>query len=191
MLATGTISPALLLYHTSRGMILIGRLVNFYLDTVHKVHDTSVTPRLKAHYLVQRYLSLAAIYLVKALNLNPVVRGVPLFDARPSVLSALRQALEEAQHTSGKMARIQYKRATLWTLYVGAMAEQTSTDNHPSVRDQWFTKEFARYIAFMNLRTWDETRSVLERFLYNEQINSNDRSLFDSVTSITSDAYVE
>jgi hypothetical protein len=135
--------------------------------------------------LVQQYLAVAAAYLVKSLNLNSVILGVPMFDSRPALLPALRRALEESEQLSTEAHRRNYMNARLWVLYVGALAEQSHLKpGHDSCK-RWFNVHLAEQAITMNLFTWDTFQHFLQGFLYDDRIAPDGTLWFENTIKAT------
>ena len=169
---TDLVSPEIMVWHVSQELLFIGRFVNHYVN-VKEWMDRGVTEVLKKQLLIQQCLALAGVYLVRSLNLNPVVLGVPIFDAAPSVLTALRAALEESDRIFDEADHHKYANAKLWTLYVGAMAEQGFPMAETNPCEQWFNISLAEKALDMGLHSWGEVKGVFLRFLYNDRVPPN------------------
>lgn len=176
--------------NNSQELILIGRLINHY-HNVQQLLSQQINRSLKNRMLVQQYLAVAAAYLAKSLNLNPVILGVPMFDARPALLPALRRALEDSEQLSTKAHRRKYMNARLWALYVGALAEQSHLKPGYHSCKRWFNIRLAEQAIAMNLFTWDRVKQVLLGFLYNERIAPDGSLWFEKTIVATLEDYAD
>jgi hypothetical protein len=172
--------------NNSQELISIGRLINHYHD-VQQLLSQQTNQSLKNRMLVQQYLAVAAAYLAKSLNLNPVILGVPMFDARPALLPALRRALEDSEQLSTEAHCRKYMNARLWALYVGALAEQSHLKPGHDSRKGWFHVHLAEQAIAMNLFTWDTVQHVLLGFLYNDRVAPDGSLWFEKTIWATLD----
>ncbi len=171
-------------------LISIGRLINHY-HNVQQLLPQQTNQSLKTRMLVQQYLAIAAAYLAKSLNLNPVILGVPMFDSRPALLPALQRAMEDSEQLSTEADRRKYMNARLWALYVGALAEQSHLKpGHDSCK-RWFNAHLAEQAIAMNLLTWGTVQHVLRGFLYNDRIAPDGSLWFEKTIGATLEDYVD
>ena len=180
---TDLVSSQVMIWDSSRDLLSLGRFINHYINTKHLINHGIVSENLQGQLLVQQYLAVAAVWLVKSLNLNPVVLGVPIFDAAPVLLPALRASLEKSDNLPYVSCWQRYENARLWALYVGAMAEQAFPLAGIDPCQQWFNARLAEHAVRMELYTWKAVKLVLLGFLYNDRIPPNGSSWFNRTMS--------
>lgn len=166
-------SSAFFIWSGSQELTFLGRFMNHYIDIKQQLNRPDLTEMLKNQLLVQKYLTLAAVYLMKSLNLNPVVLGVPIFDCRPLLLPTLRASLEESDALFEQSSGRKDKNARLWALYAGSMAEQAFPKPGYDPCRQWFNKSLAEHAIESGIYTWDSLKLVLQGFLYSDRIPPN------------------
>lgn len=165
-------------YNALQELLLLRRFVAHYVNIKERI-EQGVTEELRRQLVVQRSLALAAVYLVKSLNHNPTVLGVPIFDAAPSVLTALRASIDEGDRIFDEAHQRKFANAKLWALYVGALAEQASATPRVDASGQWINTSLAEQALAMGLQSWAEVKGVLLRFLYNDRVPPNGALWFE------------
>jgi hypothetical protein len=150
-------------------LLHLGRFINCYVAAQAKMLERG-TREHKLRLFVQSYLSLAAAYLIKRTNLDPVVLGRPIFDMRPALAASLRHALEQSRLLSNAEDQQRLAASRLWALYVGSMCELTYIGSVSSARPRsWFLAGLARQALDMGIKSWASAVPVLRRFLYTDR----------------------
>jgi hypothetical protein len=153
-------------------------------DLTESLQSITLTQLARRDLLAQQYLTLAAVYLPKVFNRDPEVLGVPLFDARSSLLPALRNSLEEFFSLTKDVYAPEHTNARLRALYVGAMAEQAYPTSGSDPHAQWFNTRLAEQAKKMGVQTWDQARDILRAFSYFVRIQPNGATWFERILEV-------
>ena len=175
-------------YIMNRITLSEGRLINYFVDTISGAHPhdrstpTSDHPLLSdklhnARSYTYAHTALAAIYQIRRNGNNdslPLLNKATMWNAGSRILSSMRRYLQLAQTHQTPEERTRYAPLRLWTLFVGAMAEQIPTRavlEDDSTRDKkWFTRKFGEQARAMGLVEWKSVRDVLAGFLYSDRM---------------------
>ena len=172
-------NPAFTGWVLSKGYIHHGRIINHYLDLTQPLRSPSLPKRVRNELITQQFLALAAVYHLKVLSRDPILLGVPVFDARKAILPALRAGIDESSRLCKDTKEHWNVNARLWALYVGAMAEQRFPGPDVDPHEQWFNSHLAEQAISMRLRTWEEVQKILVGFLYFDRIPPNGSEWFE------------
>ncbi|ETN43937.1 uncharacterized protein HMPREF1541_11068 [Cyphellophora europaea CBS 101466] len=164
-------------------LLQLGRFLDHYCK-VREQLQREISRDQRVRLLVEAYLSLAGIYLVKSLNLDPVVLGRPMFDMRPAVLPALRAALEQSELLMTDSEQLKYANSRFWALFVGAMSEHGWPVKGQDACRQWYNTRLADLAARLGLYTWTSARLVLKCFLYTDNVQPPGALWYDEMMSV-------
>ena len=123
------------------------------------------------HIRVQAFFSLAAhCYTRKLVNVDATSFGeTEIFNANAGILVRLREVLDDYERSAAPADMTRYERIYLWTLYVGAFAEQAKALKEGTHAEYgWFSSNLARQARSMKLVFWHDLRIVLERIHYSD-----------------------
>ena len=165
--------------------VCIGRLMNHYADATSFAKET-VTGCFGQRENVEACICLAAAYWTRCCFGVEAVRigswlpdgGAVTHDIGWRLLPRLRRilALDEGPTANP------YERLRLWSLYVGALAEQRGSLLSPEIEEKdWFTQNFVRHVSKLGLHSWQDAEQVLEGFLHSQHIQP-DGSVWFSLT---------
>jgi hypothetical protein len=154
--------------------VCIGRLMNHYADATSSAKET-VTDCFGRRENVEACICLAAAYWTRCCFGVEAVRigswlpggGAVTHDTGWRLLPRLRRilALDEGPTTNP------YERLRLWSLYVGALAEQRGSLLSPEIEEKdWFTQNFVRHASKLGLHSWQDAEQVLKGFLHSQHV---------------------
>jgi len=154
--------------------VCIGRLMNHYADATSSANET-VTGSFGRRENVEACICLAAAYWtrccfgVEAVAIGSWLSGggAVTHDTGWRLLPRLRRilALDEGPTANP------YERLRLWSLYVGALAEQRGSLLSPEIEEKdWFTQNFVQHASKLGLHSWQDAEQVLEGFLHSQHI---------------------
>lgn len=171
-----------------------GRMIKYYLQTLNQVNDQAHRSEKcgdevlnQDYWYAQQYLILAEFLWTHHLSYKVEICGIDIFDVVPTLLTRLREALEHNHEAS------QYRNARLYALFIGSHTEhlaadarekRTKVDFHKqgdglytlanelsSGQDErWFRTRLARHIRDMDLTSWPDIFTILDRFNYADVI---------------------
>jgi hypothetical protein len=154
--------------------VCIGRLMNHYADATSSAKET-VTGCFGRRENAEACICLAAVYWTRCCFGVEAVRigswlpggGAVTHDTGWRLLPRLRRilALDEGPTANP------YERLRLWSLYVGALAEQRGSLHSPEIEEKdWFTQNFVRHASKLGLHSWQDAEQVLEGFLHSQHV---------------------
>jgi hypothetical protein len=152
----------------------IGRLMNHYADATSSAKET-VTGCFGRRENVEACVCLAAAYWTRCCFGIEAVRigswlpggGAVTHDIGWRLLPRLRRILALDEEPTANP----YERVRLWTLYVGALAEQRGSLLSPEIEEKdWFTQNFVRHASKLGLHSWQDAEQVLEGFLDSQHV---------------------
>ena len=165
-------------WYLSNSLIAQGRLVHYYLDMAESRHLKESA----SNTCMRTCLAIAALYWVRLQNMfNPSVCGVQLWEAVWTLRFHLKSAIERGDLLMNSAERLRFANASLWILYVGVHADRLQPKERYDIPKGWFDSRFARQVRSMDLLSWQEVRTVLQGFLYNDHMIPLLSSWFDDV----------
>jgi hypothetical protein len=170
--------------------VCIGRLMNRYADATSSAMET-VTGCFGRRENVEACICLAAAYWTRCCFGVEAVRigswlpdgGAATHDIGWRLLPRLRRilALDEGPTANP------YERLRLWSLYVGALAEQRGSLLSPEIEEKdWFTQNFVRHASKLGLHSWQDAEQVLEDFLHSQHVQPDGSVWFSLARDSTS-----
>jgi hypothetical protein len=154
--------------------VCIGRLMNHYADATSSAKET-VTGCFDRRENVEACICLAAAYWTRCCFGVEAVRigswlpggGAVTHDTGWRLLPRLRRILA----LDGGPTANPYERLRLWSLYVGALAEQRGSLHSPEIEEKdWFTQNFVRHASKQGLHSWQDAEQVLKGFLHSQHV---------------------
>lgn len=163
-----------ILYMRCRVVVVLGRLVNHYLDSVSVMENGDWRrPDLVRAARVEAYTSLSQIFLLRCkgkLDTFHIGDKVAIFSANPRILRRVQELLEQDEWNTEQ----QYARMKLSALFAGAWAEQAKAATTDKTADSgWFNVRLAAQAARMGLQSWREVRDALLGFSYSDFLEPN------------------
>lgn len=166
---------------TVRSMLNVSGLLNLYLDYA-AIFESSLHPLQES--IVQAYLTLATLFLVRLQRYNKILHGVRLYESGLQMGAELRRLLNK-ELTCPDYSPDRFRNARLWTLYVGALAEQMPLRDRPNPTTAWFNVNFATQACRMGLFSWDNVREILGQFNYDNNMRPHGSEwFFKSLASV-------
>jgi hypothetical protein len=109
--------------------------------------------------------------------------GSNVYNAGPIVLVEMTKLLVESELEAEKSTCPFAMRARLWTLYVGAIVEQSLPAMDPLTG--YHNVQFCTLARRMNLKSWESVQNVLDAFLYFEGVGPTARAWFEIMSQKT------
>lgn len=184
------LNPFVISNGSTRLLILEGQLINIYLDTMEELESVPASGNLHLYHLA--CCCLAALTWLRRMGNHEnfgigsrlSLTGTNVYNAGPVVVTAMSKLLmkteAEAEETSDPFAM----RIRLWSLYVGAIVEQSLPAIDPLTG--YLNLEFCALARRMNLKSWESVQGVLDGFLYFEGVGPTARTWFEIMSQATS-----
>jgi hypothetical protein len=170
-----TLPPTLTLWLIVRALLHLGSLINLYLDYEIILQSPLASSQ---ETRVQAYLSLAVVYYLRLLRFNKVLYGVRLYERGLNMDAVLRRMITK-ETMCFDFNSSKYENARLWAFYVGAVAEQMPLRDLVEPTTAWFNVNLAAQARKMQLLSWQTIQHVLERFLYNDDMQPHGSQWFN------------
>jgi hypothetical protein len=161
----------------------LGVLINLYMDiTERKISFSSEGRR-----LVQGCVVLTLLYMIRKCIHEAIVEdGTDMRDASHVIIPRLQQEMVAAMEMMTPNEVLYYRETFLWMLYAGATHERrqmnlsSGRSYHPSPPVQtWFTFMLAKHAREMNVTTWEQGRTVLQKFVYDVHLEPDGHAWFE------------
>ena len=122
--------------------------------------------------------------------------GTDLRDASAVIIPRLEKDLLAAMEMVTPAEKIFYEEAFLWMLYAGSLYEQGQKTKKrqpsPSAPDKpeepWFTTTLTEHARDMHITNWEQAKVILQKFVYDKQMEPDGHLWFDEVMGKTADA---
>lgn len=174
------LSPVVFTWWCSGHLVKHTRLLKYALDCIDAAKATTAAAAAQSRILEKNaYLALTAVYWTRLVAGDETLLGKEIYATKRPLRKLTRQLLEkerqylELELPGSSGMQYQFSNARLWALYIGAQAENRSRfgdldqdqDDAHGGEGTWFSDEFTRQAARMDLSSWDAVRVILDGFL--------------------------
>lgn len=177
------LNPFVISNGSTRLLILEGQLINIYIDTIEELESTTGSENLHLYHLA--CCCLAALTWLRRMGNHEnmgigsrlSLTGTNVYNAGPAVVVAMTSLLMRSEVEAGNSVDPFALRIRLWSLYVGAIVEQSLPTIDPLTG--YLNLQFCALARRMNLRSWESVQAVLDGFLYFEGVGPTARAWFE------------
>ncbi|KIW30829.1 uncharacterized protein PV07_02523 [Cladophialophora immunda] len=168
----------------------LGVLINLYVD----ITEGKFLFNSEGHRLTQACMILTLIYESRKRVHEAIIEdGADIREASHVIMPRLAQDMVAAMEMLSPDECDHYQEAYLWMLYAGAQYEQRqkrqTRGTHVGIKvepseDPWFTTTLAKHAVEMSVTAWEQARSILRRFVYDEHLEPDGQLWFEEALHI-------